>query len=311
MKKIVKVSGEITNVNVIKGEPSTVELKDVKIQGGITMKTIVKVSGEVTNVNVIKGEPTIVEIISESYIAPELLKVIEASKLSLDDEFMQYEPRTEEQKRLKEELVRVIKKGIKDFVIPKTFPRIKKGTDDIIYCANLKDGDVAYGRTPAFWKEFFKDFMPERNSRLCSLDEYYALCGVYMKEVLTGKKKWSSAPGGTITPALVSVGCGWVTSEYSKDVVWSSVCDRVLRETLYTAPQGVTVEPDWSIINDFMCIHENNILMDEKEKERYYQVVYSDDGTANHAIAIIQGCTADWIYMDDGVGLLVMDVKTE
>ena len=43
-----------------------------------------------------------------------MFPVVEASKLSLKDNFMEYKPQTEEQKRLKKSLEQSIKEGLKE-----------------------------------------------------------------------------------------------------------------------------------------------------------------------------------------------------
>ena len=48
----------------------------------------------------------------------EMFVLIEASKLSRDDEFMQYKPKFDSEKELKDLLEVVIKKGIPDFWRP-------------------------------------------------------------------------------------------------------------------------------------------------------------------------------------------------
>ena len=57
-------------------------------------------------------------------INPKMLFRVEASKLYLEDKFMEYEPRTEREHQLKKELVRLINKGMTDFYKPKIDPSI-------------------------------------------------------------------------------------------------------------------------------------------------------------------------------------------
>lgn len=113
--------------------------------------------------------------------------LVEASQLSLDDEFMTHKPTTYKEEKLKDLLTEAIKKGLKDFYRPVLDPSFNE------------DGGICYiqGRKPAvnksynWWKETAIKFMPERCSRLGTKTEYVAFLGVLLKKLV--KSGWSKA----------------------------------------------------------------------------------------------------------------------
>lgn len=127
------------------------------------------------------GTYTVVQEIKEADPSSKFLVLIEASKLSLDDEFMRHEPTHKREQEFKELLTKVIKKGVKDFYKPKgdlTFTKT---------CANVCWGP---GRTPAtgraydWWENVAKKYMPQKASRLGTKDEYIAFLGVLIKTLI-------------------------------------------------------------------------------------------------------------------------------
>ena len=61
--------------------------------------------------------------------------LVEASKLSLDDDFMNFKPRKKETKEFKKELSKEIKKGVKDFYRPKMDPSLTEDNQHIFFQA--------------------------------------------------------------------------------------------------------------------------------------------------------------------------------
>ncbi len=112
--------------------------------------------------------------------------VVEASKLSLKDNFMKYKPQTKNQERLKKSLEASIKKGLKDFRRPIMDSSIDEH-GNITFKAGNKP---AVGKTCYWWEEKAKAFMPEKNSRLGILKEYDAFLGTLIK-YLVDEEKWS------------------------------------------------------------------------------------------------------------------------
>ena len=118
-------------------------------------------------------------IVEFNSLGPEF-KLIEASKLSLDDEFMRYEPRTDGQRYFKNNLTSAIKSGVKDFYRPIYDPSIDEN-GNIVFVA---------GKMPAVWHSYdwwekaAKEYMPERRSRLGTKNEYLAFLGVLIKKLI-------------------------------------------------------------------------------------------------------------------------------
>ena len=115
--------------------------------------------------------------------------LVEASKLSLDDEFMKHKPKHEREKTFKKLLTKVIKKGLKDFYRPKYDPSFNKDRTGIIFKAGNKH---AVYKSYNWWEKVAKEFMPERHSRLGTKSEYVAFLGVLIKK-LVEDCKWNVA----------------------------------------------------------------------------------------------------------------------
>lgn len=113
--------------------------------------------------------------------------LIEASKLSLDDDFLQYEPQTKNQQDFKKNLTSVIKSGVKDFYRPIYDPSFDEN-GNIVFVAGRKP---AVGHSYNWWVKAAKRYMPERGSRLGTKDEYVAFLGVLIKKLVAGG--WSVA----------------------------------------------------------------------------------------------------------------------
>ena len=103
-----------------------------------------------------------------------------ASKLSLNDKFMKYEPRTKNEKEFKELLEKAIKNGVRDFYRPKFDPSIDE-QGKIFYG---KGNTPVVGKTYAWWKEKADNFWPKRKSRIGRHDEYIAFLGTVIKKLL-------------------------------------------------------------------------------------------------------------------------------
>ena len=103
-----------------------------------------------------------------------MFPIVEASKLSLEDEFLKYEPEEGYQKWIKETLMVGIKAGLKDF----RKPRMSLLSDEFAYEVGLSP---VKGRTCGLWRANAKSFMPEKNSRLGTETEYAAFLGLAIK----------------------------------------------------------------------------------------------------------------------------------
>lgn len=166
----------------------------------IERKTVVTFGEKITNVKII-NEGTAVEITSilevlenqeettisdceqpkatQEYIE-EYFPIVKASTLSLDDEFLKYKPKTEQQKTFKKSLVKAIKSGLIDFRAQRMDPSFDKN-GRIYYQAGEKP---AVGKSTNWWKENAKEFLPEKNSREGSTKERIAFLGLLIKYLI-------------------------------------------------------------------------------------------------------------------------------
>ena len=119
--------------------------------------------------------------------------LVEASKLSLDDEFMKYRPMKKLVKMVKKELAYLIRKGLKDFYVPKYSPSFNESGDGICFEPAKKP---AVCKSYEWWGDIAKDFAPHRGSRLGTRSEYIAFCGVLIKSLVAEgwkiKKAWEA-----------------------------------------------------------------------------------------------------------------------
>ena len=152
-------------------------------------------SGRITNVNAIL-ENGICKLTIETVAQENLQDVfvlVEASKLSLDDEFMKHEPKTEREETFKEQLTEAIKKGVKDFWRPKYDPSFNEEGTGICY---VEGKEPALFEAYDWWKEVARAFCPERRSRLGTKSEYVAFLGVLIKKLIESgwkvEEAWSA-----------------------------------------------------------------------------------------------------------------------
>lgn len=110
--------------------------------------------------------------------------IVRASTLSLEDDFLKHIPESENQRKFKIRLIEVIKSGVKDFRAQSMDPSLDK-EGKICFCANA---DPSSNKSPNWWKENAKKFMPERGSRLGTLEERIAFLAVLMKYLIDEKE---------------------------------------------------------------------------------------------------------------------------
>ena len=119
--------------------------------------------------------------------------LVEASKLSLRDEFMKHKPKTEREERFKKQLTEAIKKGVKDFWRPRYDPSFNEEGVGICYVEGMRP---AVGKSYNWWNKVAKAFCPERHSRLGTKSEYVAFLGVLIKKLLENgwkvEEAWSA-----------------------------------------------------------------------------------------------------------------------
>lgn len=175
MKKVVRLTfpqGEVTKAEVL--PDGTCEL---------VLESIREIEVE---------EPLVTEVekleVEQNFKSDFLVKV-EASGLSLTDEFMQYEGESRKEKRLKNLLVEVINKGVDDFYRPKFDPSLTE-KDRIRFAPGRKP---ALGKSYFWWRLASKMVCYERNSRLGTMSQYIAFLGVLIKKLVENGMEVSKA----------------------------------------------------------------------------------------------------------------------
>ena len=114
-----------------------------------------------------------------------IFREVPASQLSLKDDFMNYTPKTEIEKKFKREVKKVIKVGINDFWCPICSPSIDD-SGRIFYMKCLLPCRVR--RSYSWWVEKAQSFCPEHGSRLGSKSEYIAFLATLIKDLVASGK---------------------------------------------------------------------------------------------------------------------------
>ena len=120
----------------------------------------------------------------EKMISEGKVVLIEASKLSLDDEFMEHQPKNRREEEFKNLLSEVVKSGVKDFYRPVLDPSFNDDESGICYEFGKKP---AVGMSYNWWEEKAREF--KSNSRLGTRYEYVAFLGVFIKKLV--ESGWS------------------------------------------------------------------------------------------------------------------------
>lgn len=123
----------------------------------------------------------------QTLINSKYLICIEASKLSLDDEFMQHIPATKAEERLKDWLKYVISKKVKDFYRPVIDPSLNFD-GKLVYVTGLRP---ALGKSYNWWANNAQKASHWSKARLGTKDEYITFCGVLIKKLV--ENGWSVA----------------------------------------------------------------------------------------------------------------------
>jgi len=110
-----------------------------------------------------------------------MFPIVEIEKVSLEDRFMQYEPKTLEEKWVKESIIKAKEINLKNFRKPAMDPSFADDGETIIYCAEEKP---ALGKSPLWWEENALKFMPEKNSRMIDELEKYVWSGMLIRDLI-------------------------------------------------------------------------------------------------------------------------------
>ena len=115
-----------------------------------------------------------------------IFKKVPASELRLNDEFLKYCPKTEEEQYFKSLVETAIKSGLKDYWRPVCDPSLYNTGYNIYY----EPGNVPFYGTNLYkwWERVAREFKPEQRSRLGTKNEYIAFLAVLIKELVNSGK---------------------------------------------------------------------------------------------------------------------------
>ena len=153
---------------------------DLTITGNITR---VKIKGRKIEVFSIPEGLNQEEIKGTQEYIEKYFPIVKASTLSLEDEFLKHEPETNQQTRFKNALISAIKSGLSDFRAQRMDACFDE-EGNICFKAGMKP---AVGKSPNWWKETAKKFMPEKGSRLGTTKERIAFLGLLIKYLIEEK----------------------------------------------------------------------------------------------------------------------------
>ena len=141
------------------------------------LRTVIEKEGKNTRINMeeIKG--------TQEYIE-KYFPIVKASTLSLEDEFLKHEPKTENQTRFKNALISAIKVGVSDFRAQRMDPSFDE-LGNICFKAGM---EPAIGKLQEQeWKFAAKQFLPKKGSRLGTANERNAFLGLLIKYLIEEK----------------------------------------------------------------------------------------------------------------------------
>ena len=161
-------------------------------------RTVIEVEGKITRVSIEGGKIEIFSIPeylqnpegndqeeikgTQEYIE-KYFPIAKASTLSLEDEFLKHEPETNQQTRFKNALISAIESGLSDFRAQRMDACFDE-EGNIYFKAGMKP---AVGKSPNWWKENAKKFMPEKGSRLGTTKERIAFLGLLIRYLIEEK----------------------------------------------------------------------------------------------------------------------------
>lgn len=110
-----------------------------------------------------------------------MFPIVDIENVSLQDNFMQYEPETDLEKRVKANIIRAKEIGMKNFRKPCMDPSFADDGETIIYCAGE---EPAVNKSALWWYEKASKLMPEKNIRMIDDLQKDAWLGILIKELV-------------------------------------------------------------------------------------------------------------------------------
>lgn len=107
--------------------------------------------------------------------------IVRAGQLTLEDDFLEYEPETEKQRKMKKLFVQTISEGLHDFRAQAMNASYNEEEDKIYF---MPGNDVVTGKSMEWIIEHAKGFLPEKRSRNGNEKEMIAYLAVLIKELV-------------------------------------------------------------------------------------------------------------------------------
>ena len=166
---------------------STIVERNIRIPNGRVIQATIQPDGSINlkietfdNFN----EAITNNLLLGSYtVTSDVFRLVEASKLSLDDKFLQYIPKTANEKVVHDKIISLIKEGnLEDFYRPICDPSVSPDGKTIYFKLGEKP---AVGYNFAWWRDKAKSFAPY--CRLGTPDEYIAFIATLIKTGVSNK----------------------------------------------------------------------------------------------------------------------------
>lgn len=260
---------------------------EIKIFGGRITNSVVLEDGTCKlTVEMMESKVPVAAVMAEEKTEKEnpqdAFVFVEASKLSLKDEFMKYKPKTEREEKFKKQLTEAIKKGVKDFWRPRYDPSFNEDGTRICYVEGKKP---AVGKSYNWWKRTAEAFCPEWQSQLGTKSEYVAFLGVLIKKLVES---------------------GWKVEE-----AWSAVCNDSRELGHYWNSQNAkhAFEDTGSReICGFFDLANTYKILAEDEEARGFWLAGGDYCTSSniYPLAYLARCNLQDFNHCDSVGWLVL-----
>ena len=264
-------------------------------------RMVLTVGEEITRVNIIDGGKAVeilfsvsksdekksetVELNVGSQEFEEMFPIVDIEGLSLEENFMQYEPQTSNEKRVKESIIEAKRIGMKNFRIPAMDPSLDDDGETIIYYAGRKP---AVGKSAKWWNENAPKFMPSKNSRLKDDLQADVVLGVMRIKYLVEEKG------------------------YKVEEAWKAVCVNSKDLGHYVNSKNAKHEFETTGSRQIgKCFDLGNTCKIVKRREASGFVLFGgdyDDGSNKYPLAYVVGIGVPSHGYFGSVGELVLDV---
>lgn len=221
------------------------------------------------------------EEVKRIFIPSRNIVLIEASKLSVSDDFMAYQPKNDKEKIFKERLEQAIAKGVKDFYRPVLDPSF--GSNGRLQY-EFNSCSPAVGKSYEWWENIAKDIMPERKGRLGTKNEYLSFLAVLLKKLINA---------------------GWDTEK-----AWKAICIDSRELGYYPTIDDLPIRRfSWTGRNEVLGFYDlastSKILSDDEGDDEFFTTRVSI--YAKNALADLYPSTSKSYDLNEAVGWIVFE----